>query len=721
MVNSFVSKTAVFVSTLLASLTSANGELETVKLSHPHGSSAEVFLFGAHVKSFRAAMDPNLDVIFMSKDSFMDGVNPIRGGIPVVFPNFGGAPGFPNHGFARITNWTLASNKEATDKNRPSVAKFTMEASNSTRQMWPVEFKLEYEVKLYANQLKTALRVHNTHTEQIEFHTLLHNYLWVDDSRNGGVTVSGLKGVDYFDQVAKVNKTETRQSISITNSTAQTGNTYLDAPDKIVATIKGVNTKDRSVTVQKKGFITGKNGQKAIKTKTDAVVWNPGAERAKKLEDFGDEEHINMICVEPGRVSVKQPLPAGQTYTLEQRQVKGLSTPKSRSNNLWPSMLHIRRVVTRTPSGCRGFQRSVGIVGMPNVGKSTLFNALTKTEVAQAANYPFCTIDPNVARVAVPDGRVRHLAEVEKSKRVIETQLEFVDIAGLVRGASHGEGLGNKFLDNIRQVAVIAHVVRCFEDTNILHVDESVDPIRDLETIRTELILADLQTVEKRLTNLAKKKKSTDPTIPSLIEVLKRLQPHLEDGNLAEGMTFEKPDEQLQFERLQLLTAKKALYLCNVSEEDAATGNDMTEAVRERVEAEGSVCLTVSGSLEEAAASFEDDESQLEYLNESGLNETGLTKVIRASQELLQLQTYYTVGEKEARAWNVLAGSTAAVAAGVIHSDFEKLLIRAETVGYEDFVKTGSMRAAKEKGLLRSEGKDYICQDGDIFNFLVGK
>jgi ribosome-binding ATPase YchF (GTP1/OBG family) len=215
--------------------------------------------------------------------------------------------------------------------------------------------------------------------------------------------------------------------------------------------------------------------------------------------------------------------------------------------------------------------------------------------------------------------------------------------------------------------------------------------------------------------------RSVDPTIPSLLEVLQRLQTHLEDGNLAEGMMFEKPDEQLQFERLQLLTAKKALYLCNVSEDDAATGNDMTKAVQERVEAEGSACLTVSGSLEEAAASFEDDESQLEYLNESGLTETGLTKVIRASQELLQLQTYYTVGEKEARAWNVLAGSSAAVAAGVIHSDFEKLLIRAETVGYEDFVKSGSMRAAKEKGLLRSEGKDYICQDGDIFNFLVGK
>ncbi|CAH0484411.1 unnamed protein product [Peronospora farinosa] len=385
-------------------------------------------------------------------------------------------------------------------------------------------------------------------------------------------------------------------------------------------------------------------------------------------------------------------------------------------------MLHFRRlVVTCTSTGCRGFHRSVGIVGMPNVGKSTLFNALTKTEVAQAANYPFCTIDPNVARVAVPDERVRHLARVEKSKRVIETQLEFVDIAGLVRGASQGEGLGNKFLDNIRQVAVTAHVVRCFEDTNILHVDETVDPIRDLETIRTEMILADLQTVEKRLTNLAKKKKSMDPMIPSLLEVLQRLQPHLENGNLAEGLTFEKPDEQLQFERLQLLTAKKALYLCNVSEDDAATGNHMTEAVRERVEGEGSICLTVSGSLEEAAASFEDDESQLEYLSESGLTETGLTQVIRASQELLQLQTYYTVGEKETRAWNVLAGSTAAEAAGVIHSDFEKLLIRAETVGYEDFANAGSMRAAKDKGLLRSEGKDYICQDGDIFNFLVGK
>ncbi|CAI5724323.1 unnamed protein product [Hyaloperonospora brassicae] len=384
-------------------------------------------------------------------------------------------------------------------------------------------------------------------------------------------------------------------------------------------------------------------------------------------------------------------------------------------------MLPRCRVVIRIASGCRSFQRSVGLVGLPNVGKSTLFNALTRTEVAQAANYPFCTIDPNAARVAVPDSRVRHLADVERSKRIVETQLEFVDIAGLVRGASRGEGLGNKFLDHIRQVAVLAHVVRCFEDSDILHVDECVDPIRDLETIRTELILADLQTVEKRLMSVGKKTKSTDPTMPSLLAVLQRLQPHLEDGNLASAVTFDKLDEQVQFERLELLTAKKVLYLCNVSEEDAATGNDMTHAVRTRVEAEGSACLTVSGSLEEAAASFEDDESQLEYLHESGLSETGLTQVIRASQELLELQTYYTVGAKEARAWNVRAGSTAAVAAGVIHSDFEKLLIRAETVSYEAFVQAGSMRAAKEQGLLRSEGKDYVCQDGDIFNFLVGK
>lgn len=302
-------------------------------------------------------------------------------------------------------------------------------------------------------------------------------------------------------------------------------------------------------------------------------------------------------------------------------------------------------------------------------------------------------------------------------------QLEFVDIAGLVRGASKGEGLGNKFLENIRQVAVIAHVVRCFEDTNIVHVDNSVDPLRDLDTIRTELILADLETVERRLAGLAKKKKSADPTLPDLLAVLERLLPHLEDGQQALTLAdaFDRPEEQLQFDRLQLLTAKKAMYLCNVSDDDAAAGNAMTAAVRERVEAEGSLCLTVSGSLEEAAASFEDEASQLEYLAESGLSETGLTQVIRASKDLLQLQTYYTVGEKEARAWNVPFGATAPMAAGVIHSDFERLFIRAETVAYEDFERAGSMKAAKDKGFLRSEGKEYVCKDGDIYNFLVGK
>ncbi|OQS02727.1 GTP-dependent nucleic acid-binding protein engD [Thraustotheca clavata] len=370
---------------------------------------------------------------------------------------------------------------------------------------------------------------------------------------------------------------------------------------------------------------------------------------------------------------------------------------------------------------CRSFHRSVGIVGMPNVGKSTLFNALTRTEQAQAANYPFCTIDPNVARVGVPDPRVHALAKMENSQKVIETQLEFVDIAGLVRGASKGEGLGNKFLDNIRQVAVIAHVVRCFEDVNILHVEETVDPLRDLDTIRTELLLADLQTVERRLEGLKKKKKSNEPGLHSLQEVLNRILPMLEEGQQLSNLTFDFPEEQVQFDRLQLLTAKKALYLCNVSEDDAATGNEMTEAVRKQVEAEGSVCLTVSGALEEAASAFEDEESQMEYLQCGGLEETGLTRVIRASQKLLQLQSYYTVGEKEARAWNIPQGATAPMAAGVIHSDFERLFIRAETVSFDDLMKAGSMKQAREKGFIRSEGKDYICQDGDVFNFLVGR
>ncbi|KAL4140733.1 hypothetical protein PRNP1_015013 [Phytophthora ramorum] len=315
MVNAFIFKTAALVSTLLASLGAANAELETVKLTHPYGSSAEVFLFGAHVKSFRAAMDPKLDILFMSNESYMDGVNPIRGGIPVVFPNFGSATGFPSHGFARITNWTLASQEEAADKNSPSVATFTMAASNSTREMWPVEFELEYEVKLYANQLETALHVHNSNEKSIEFHALLHNYLWVDDARNKGVQVSGLKGVDYYDKVAKANKTETREYIDFA---AQTDNVYSNAPNTLAAVIKGVNAVDRTVTVEKAGFISGSASQNNVETETDAVVWNPWADRAKTMDDFGPEEYKHMVAVEPGRVSVKQALPAGQTYTLQE-------------------------------------------------------------------------------------------------------------------------------------------------------------------------------------------------------------------------------------------------------------------------------------------------------------------------------------------------------------------------------------------------------------------
>ncbi|KAG9406925.1 hypothetical protein AC1031_003250 [Aphanomyces cochlioides] len=370
------------------------------------------------------------------------------------------------------------------------------------------------------------------------------------------------------------------------------------------------------------------------------------------------------------------------------------------------------------PLARRAFHRSVGIVGMPNVGKSTLFNALTKTGQAQAANYPFCTIDPNVARVSVPDPRVHTLAKMENSQKVIETQLEFVDIAGLVRGASKGEGLGNKFLDNIRQVAVIAHVVRCFEDVNILHVEESVDPLRDLDTIRTELLLADLQTVEKRLQTVGKKKAASDA---HLIKVLKHILPILEDGRMLHDVVFDHPEERIQFERLQLLTPKKALYLCNVSEDDAATGNAMTKAVRQQVEAEGSVCLVVSGALEEAASQFEDEAGQMEYLECSGLSETGLTQVIRACHELLQLQSYYTVGVQEARAWTIPKGTLAPAAAGVIHSDFERLFIRAETISFDKLVEAGSMKQARDKGWIRTEGKDYVCQDGDVFHFLVGK
>ncbi|EGZ14795.1 hypothetical protein PHYSODRAFT_507594 [Phytophthora sojae] len=297
---------AAIVACLLAS--SVQAELPTTKLSHPSGSNAEVFLFGAHVKSFRAAEDPSRDVIFLSNHSYLDGVNPIMGGIPLVFPNFGSAKGLPGHGFARVTNWTLASHSDATDANSPSVAKFTMAASDATRKMWPVDFKLEYEVKLYANQLETALRVRNTFTQPIDFHALLHNYIYVDDVRNGNTKVSGLSGLKFFDKVAQVNKTQSEPELSIS---AETDSIYYNAPSPLV-----VSSADRKVTIKKAGSIT--TGSKATRTQTDAVIWNPWVERSKQFKDFGAEEYINMLAVEPGRVSEKQVLPAGQTYTLQQ-------------------------------------------------------------------------------------------------------------------------------------------------------------------------------------------------------------------------------------------------------------------------------------------------------------------------------------------------------------------------------------------------------------------
>ncbi|KAH9056029.1 hypothetical protein Ae201684P_021769 [Aphanomyces euteiches] len=339
------------------------------------------------------------------------------------------------------------------------------------------------------------------------------------------------------------------------------------------------------------------------------------------------------------------------------------------------------------PLARRAFHRSVGIVGMPNVGKSTLFNALTKTGQAQAANYPFCTIDPNVSRVSVPDPRVHTLAKMENSQKVIETQLEFVDIAGLVRGASKGEGLGNKIGRSASRSRYNSHRAPSSGFANC----RKAPPDRWQEEVHAHLI-----------------------------KVLKHILPILEDGRMLHDVVFDHPEERIQFERLQLLTPKKALFLCNVSEEDAATGNAMTEAVRQQVP-EGSVCLVVSGALEEAASQFEDEAGQMEYLECSGLSETGLTQVIRACHELLQLQSYYTVGVQEARAWTIPKGTLAPAAAGVIHSDFERLFIRAETISFDKLVEAGSMKQARDKGWIRTEGKDYVCQDGDVFHFLVGK
>lgn len=360
-----------------------------------------------------------------------------------------------------------------------------------------------------------------------------------------------------------------------------------------------------------------------------------------------------------------------------------------------------------------------GIVGLPNVGKSTLFNALTSTAAAQAANYPFCTIEPNVGRVAMPDPRLDALAAIAKSARIIPTQLEFVDIAGLVRGASKGEGLGNQFLANIREVDAIVQVLRCFEDPDVTHVEGAVDPIRDAETVETELMLADLDSLERRVVPLAKRAKSGDKEAKAQVAVMEAVLAVLREGRPARVVTPRlDAEERKLLGGLGLLTAKPVLYVCNVEEAAAATGNAHSARVDEKVAAEGAMAVVISAAIEAEVAQLSDQGERRDFLADLGLEETGLTRVIRAGYALLDLITFFTVGPKEARAWTVRRGAKAPEAAGVIHTDFERGFIRAETIAYEDFIACGGEQPAKEAGKMRLEGKEYVVRDGDVFHFL---
>ena len=356
-----------------------------------------------------------------------------------------------------------------------------------------------------------------------------------------------------------------------------------------------------------------------------------------------------------------------------------------------------------------------GIVGLPNVGKSTLFNALTETAAAQAANYPFCTIEPNVGQVAVPDPRLDKLAEIAGSAKKIETQLAFVDIAGLVRGASTGEGLGNQFLGNIREVDAIVHVLRCFEG-EVTHVEGKVDPIADAETVETELMLADLESLEKRVPALAKKGQSGDKDAKAAAIVLGRALDLLRQGKPARGVEANGEEEERALEQAQLLTAKPVLYVCNVDEGSAAEGNALSARVFERAKAEGAQAVVVSAEIEAEIATLADAD-RAEFLSDLGLAETGLNRVVRAGYELLDLITFFTCGPKEARAWTISKGSKAPQAAGAIHSDFERGFIRAETIAYADYVALNGESGARDAGKLRSEGKEYVVHDGDVLLF----
>jgi len=357
-----------------------------------------------------------------------------------------------------------------------------------------------------------------------------------------------------------------------------------------------------------------------------------------------------------------------------------------------------------------------GIVGLPNVGKSTLFNALTQTASAQAANYPFCTIEPNIGKVNVPDERLEKLAKIAGSAQLIPIQIEFVDIAGLVRGASKGEGLGNQFLSHIREVDAIINVVRCFEDENITHVENSVDPLRDIELIQLELIIADLESLEKRLPNLEKKLK-TEKDASQIIDMAKKVLEVLKDGKPARLTQIKDQDEEKILKNLQLITSKPQLFVCNLKENEL-TGNQHSQDVEEFCKKNNYQVLKICAQVEAEVASLETEEEKKEYLGSIGLKETGLSQIIRNSFSLLNLISFFTVGPKECHAWMLKKGFSAPKAAGEIHTDFEKGFIRARTIAYQDYIAFNGEDGAKNAGKLRDEGRDYITQDGDVFHFM---
>lgn len=357
-----------------------------------------------------------------------------------------------------------------------------------------------------------------------------------------------------------------------------------------------------------------------------------------------------------------------------------------------------------------------GIVGLPNVGKSTLFNALTATAAAQAANFPFCTIEPNVGRVSVPDERLVQIADFAGSAKTIPAQLEFVDIAGLVKGASKGEGLGNKFLANIRETDAIIHVLRCFEDGDITHVEGSVDPIRDAETIETELMLADLESLERQITNMGKKARGADKEAQAQLALMERAKALLDEGKPARMVSLDA-DEEKSFAMLQLLSAKPILYVCNVKEDDAAQGNEHSARVAAMAAEQGAESVIICASIESEIAQLDTPEEKAEFLETMDLDEAGLDKIIRAGYRLLGLHNYFTAGPKEARAWTIPQGAKAPQAAGVIHTDFEKGFIKAEVIAYDDYIAAKGEQTAKEQGKMRQEGKEYEVKDGDVILF----